>query len=293
MIVISEFIHFEDESQVRTLYYRGMSDRHKTKSRQSSVLITGATEGIGRATALRFAALGRHVIAVARSTQRLQDLQSDIDALGSGTCDGITLDVSDAAACLQTIGEAAGRWNITTAVMNAGIGQYGPFARSAWSDIEPLLRTNIDGAMACTGAVLPQMMERRDGSIVLVASIIGKRALPYNAAYCASKAAVIGFADALRLEARAHGIHVGVVNPARTDTRFFERMTYSTPQSQRRHVPTASPDRVADAILRCSTQRKREINVSPGGKLYTFFGVHFPRLSDHLLYHSVPKSTET
>lgn len=260
-----------------------------TETGARSVLITGATEGIGRATALRYAALGHHVIAVARSEQRLEDLRADIAALGRGSCEGIALDVSHPASCMERIGAAAELCQIDTAVMNAGIGQYGPFADNGWSDIEPLLRTNIDGVLACTRAVLPTMMQRRTGSIVLVSSIIGKRALPYNAVYCASKAAVIGFADALRLEARPYGIHVGVVNPARTDTSFFERMTYSAPQAKRRKVPTASPDRVAAAIIRCSTRRRREISVSPGGKLYTFVGVHFPRLADLLLYHSVPK----
>lgn len=264
----------------------------------ATILITGASEGIGRATALLFAARGCRVIACARNVDRLESLRSEIEQRGKGSCAILPVDLADAEHAIPAMQamlarEASAGRHIDVAVANAGIGQYGRFADTAWPDIEPLLRINIDGVLATVRAVLPEMSARGGGSIVLVSSTLGKRAVPYNAAYCASKYALHGFADALRLEARASGVHVGVVCPARTDTAFFNRMTYSTQQTSRRSVPTSSPDRVARAILRCVDRKRREVVVSPEGWLFTFVGAHFPRLTDFLLYYSVPKPENT
>jgi short-subunit dehydrogenase len=232
-------------------------------------------------------------MAAARSGQRLEDLKRDIESAGRGSCQTLVLDVSEPMECIREIKTAIALRPPDIAVINAGIGQYGPFVHSPWHDITPILRTNIDGALACVHAVLPAMIARKRGSLVLISSTIGKRALPYNAAYCASKAALLGFADSLRLETRPYGVHVGVVCPARTETSFFDRMNYSTPQGKNRKLPTSSPEHVADAIMRCVDKRRREIVVSAGGKLFAFVGTHFPRISDFLLYHSVPRPTES
>ncbi len=257
-----------------------------------TALVTGASEGIGRATALLFARQGCRIVACARNRERLEELRAEINAMPGGFCDILPLDVSDNQAALRSLRESAEVHRIDIAVVNAGIGQYGRFADSDWRDIAPLLRTNIDGALATVSAVLPQMTGRRTGSVILISSALGKRAVPYNAAYCASKYALHGFADALRLEVRPFGIHVGIVCPSRTETHFFDRMTYSTPQHTRREVPTSSPEQVAAAVLRCVRRRRREIVVSSAGRLFAFVGYHFPRLTDFLLYHSVPKPAE-
>ncbi len=260
--------------------------------KDSTALITGASEGIGRATALRLSAMGCHVIAAARSVPRLESLREEIAAGGNGSCEILPLDLMRPADALRILEELCQRTAVDVGIVNAGMGQYGPFAASPWEDVEPLLRLNIDGALLTVRALLPGMRKRRRGSIVMISSTLGKRAVPYNAAYCASKYALHGFSDALRLELRPENIHVGVVCPARTDTAFFNRMTYSVPQGESRRVPTSSPDRVADAVIRCIRRRRREVVVSPEGALFAFVGSHFPRLTDILLYHSVPRPTE-
>ncbi|MBR9976273.1 MAG: SDR family NAD(P)-dependent oxidoreductase [Bacteroidetes bacterium] len=259
------------------------------KSQDGLVVITGASEGIGRATAARFAAEGHDLLLVARSGDRLASLADDLRSAHGIVCGVLVADVRDAAALRPALTAALQRRPIAAAVVNAGIGLYGPFARSAWTDIENLLRTNFDGAFATASAVLPLLLAQRGGSLVFISSIIGKRALPYNAAYCATKQGLLGLADALRLEARPYGVHVGVVCPARTDTPFFDRMTYAVPQTTRRNVPTNPPEMVAAAVLRCVRRRRREIVVSTAGKLFAFVGWHFPRLSDYLLYRNVPR----
>ena len=258
-----------------------------------TVLITGASEGIGRATGLRFAREGHAVIGLARSASRLASLQEDIAQLGRGSFQPLQTDLRDLDAGIGLLRETAERQRIDIAVINAGVGQYGPFARSEWSDIRDVLQLNVDAALATAHAIIPSMTARGSGSVVFVSSTLGKRAVQYNAAYCASKFALQGFAEALRLELRPHGVHVGVVCPARTETDFFNRMTYSVPQTSRRAVPTRPPSRVADAILRCSMRRRREIVVSPEGKLFAFVGLHFPRLTDMLLSYTVPRPEDT
>ncbi len=258
----------------------------------ANVFISGASEGIGRAAAKRFARMGCHVIAAARSADRLASLKEEIAAEEAGSCTIVTLDLADAQDARERVEALAAEISIDIGIINAGAGQYGPFAASPWTDIEPMLRLNIDGALATAHGLLPAMIARRTGSVVFISSTIGKRAVPYNAAYCASKFALQGLSEALRLEMRPYNVHVGVVCPARTDTAFFENMTFSVPQRKSRKVPTSSPDRVADAILRCVSKRRREVVVSPEGKIFTFIGTHFPRLTDSILYHSVPRPTD-
>ena len=257
------------------------------------VLITGASEGIGRATAALFAAQGYDLILLARSSERLDALGAELRERHGVRCDTVTADVRDTALLRERIEAALDGRPLCAAIVNAGIGLYGPFASTGWEDVERVLRTNFDGALATAHAVLPRLRTQRSGSLVLISSTIGKRAVPYNAVYCATKQGLLGFADALRLEMRPFGVHVGVVCPARTETPFFDRMTYAVPQRERRNVPTNPPEMVASAVLRCVSRRRREIVVSAAGKLFAFVGYHFPRLSDYLLYTNVPRPDET
>ncbi len=259
------------------------------KRHEGLVLITGASEGIGRATAERFASEGYDVALLARNAQRLEELRETLERQHGVSCLVIPADVADSAATMQRIGDALDGRTLAAAVVNAGIGLYGPYSHSRWEDILRVIRTNLEGAMASSRAVVPILQKQGSGSIILVSSTIGKRAVPYNAAYCATKQGLLGFADALRLELRPFGVHVGVVSPARTETPFFDRMTYAVPQSARRNVPTNSPDLVARAIFRCMRHRQREVVVSFPGKVFAFVGYHFPRLSDFLLYYNVPR----
>jgi short-subunit dehydrogenase len=261
----------------------------RMKRNNGTVLITGASEGIGRATATLFASLGNDLLLLARNGGRLDALAAELTARHHVECLSLEADVREADALGERIGAALGERPLAAAIVNAGVGLYGPYARTAWPDIVEILRTNFEGALATAHAVLPRLLAQRYGSIVLVSSVLGKRAIPFNAAYSASKQALHGFADALRLECRPYGVHVGVVCPARTDTPFFERMTYAVPQTSRREVPTSPPETVARAIHRCVRGRRRELVVSTPGKLFSFVGHHFPRLSDSLLYHNVPR----
>ncbi len=261
----------------------------KPESHRETVLITGATSGIGLATARLFARNGYDCLLVARNIDKLRDLASELRRDFGADCGIVRTDVSLGQEYISILTPFIEARPPTVAVVNAGIGQYGPVWMSRWEDISKLLRTNIDGALATVHAVLPAMIERRGGSIVLISSTIGKRAIPFNAAYCASKFALQGYAESLRLEARPYDVHIGVVCPARTDTPFFENMTYSVPQKRRRQIPVSPPERVARAIAACVKYRRREVVVSMEGKLFAFVGTHFPRLMDFVLSRAVPR----
>jgi len=254
-----------------------------------TVIITGASSGIGLATARLYASKGWTCLLVARDAARLETIAEQLRDTYNVPCLSLIADVRNMVDLRASCVDAIATHPPDHVIANAGIGQYGPFHRSPWEHIDTLLRTNIDGAMAIVRLVAPGMVQRRHGSIVLVSSTLGKRAMPWNAAYCASKYALHGFADALRLELRPFGVHVGVLCPARTDTPFFDRMTMSVPRKRERHVPTSSPERVAKAIVRCASKRRREVTVSFGGKFYAFIGVHFPRFADFVLSIAVPR----
>lgn len=248
----------------------------------SRALITGATAGIGRATALLFAAAGCDLLLIARRNALLQDLAAQLHSENGIEVLPLCADVSDIAALKEALEATVEQHPVDIAVLNAGVGLYGPFTMTAWKEVEKVLRTNIDGVLGVTRMIIPQMVARRKGSIVFVSSVLGKRAIPWNTVYCATKQALHGFADGLRLEVRRHGIHVGVVTPARTATDFFKSSVYAVPQTKKRKVPESSPESVARAILQNILGKRRETAVTFGGMLYSFFGYHFPRTCDFI-----------
>ena len=254
----------------------------------SRALITGATAGIGRSTASLFAALGCDLMLIARRNELLQAFAAQLHNEHGIEVLPLCADVSDIAALKEVLGITLEQHPVDIAILNAGIGLYGPFAATAWKEVEKVLRTNIDGAMGVTRMVIPQMLARRKGSIVFVSSVLGKRAIPWNTVYCASKQALHGFADGLRLEVRRHGVHVGIVAPARTSTDFFKSRVYSAPQTKQRKVPESSPDIVAQAILKNVLGKRRETAVTFYGRLFCFFGYHFPRTCDFIFSRFMP-----
>jgi len=252
------------------------------------VLITGASSGIGKETAMLFASHGASLVLAARRANALEELASTLRETYRCNADILPLDASETQSARNAVQTYLLDHPIDIAIVNHGIGQYGRFAQSAWSDLEPVLLTNFIGAANIAHTVLPGMVERKQGSVVFISSVLGKRAVPNNAAYCASKFALHGLADALRLEVRKSGVHIGVVAPSRTDTPFFRSMKYSERQGKPAFQQFNPPSFVAGQIYRCVAEEKREIIVSLPGKVFCAAGYHFPRLTDWILARKVP-----
>lgn len=253
-------------------------------------LITGASSGIGLECARLFAKQQCNLLLLARNEEALRTIARDISSQFGVEVDVLPADVRDIAQLQKQLLQCITEKPVQIAIINHGIGQYGRFANTSWDKIETVLRTNIDGAIAVAHSVLPGMIEEKQGSLVFISSILGKRSVANNAAYCASKFALHGLADALRLEVRPFGVHVGIVAPSRTETGFRERMLISEHPGKSIVAQVSDPpSRVAKQVLRCVRKRKRELVVSFGGKFFSYFGYHFPRSSDWILSRTVPE----
>jgi len=183
-----------------------------------TVLITGSSSGIGRATAELFAARGWNVAATARDPASLGSLaqQSNVAPL--------RLDVTDEASIAAAVAAAVSRFGpIDVLVNNAGYGLFGPLEGAAAGELEAQFRTNVFGLAAVIRHVLPGMRERRSGTIVNISSTGGRMAAPFMSAYHATKFAVEGLSESLRYELSLHGICVKLVEPGHFKTGFIGR----------------------------------------------------------------------
>jgi NAD(P)-dependent dehydrogenase (short-subunit alcohol dehydrogenase family) len=186
-----------------------------------TILITGATSGIGRAAALALARRGHRVFATGRREERLRALEQE----GRGI-EGIALDVTDAASIAQVKAEIDRRTEgrgVDVLINNAGYGQPGPQEMVTDAEVRAQYETNVFGVLAMTRAFLPQMRERRSGRIIHVGSVVGVFAFPLFGIYSSTKFAIEGLTDALRREVRPFGVKVTLIQPGYITTEFDER----------------------------------------------------------------------
>ncbi|MGH7762794.1 MAG: SDR family NAD(P)-dependent oxidoreductase [Candidatus Dormibacteraceae bacterium] len=192
--------------------------------RGAVVVITGASSGIGEATALAFARRGARLGLGARRLDRLEAVAMKCRHAGSSDVNARQLDVGDHGQARAFIA-AAIRHHVRLDVLvnNAGVGWIGRLHQMPEDKVDELIATNLKGVVLTTQAALPWMLERRRGVIINVASVVGFRASPYAAIYSATKHAVVGFSHALRGELSGTGVKVCAVYPGGTaGTEFFE-----------------------------------------------------------------------
>jgi short-subunit dehydrogenase len=186
------------------------------------VAVTGASSGIGEATALAFARRGSRLALGARRLDRLNAVAQKCRERGSPDVSTRRLDVgrrSDASGFVTSA--LRDHEHIDILVNNAGLGWMGRLHEMPEQKVDELIATNLAGVIATTQAALPSMLERRRGVIINIASVVGFRAAPYSAVYSATKYAVVGLSHALRGELSGSGVKVCVVYPASTATEFF------------------------------------------------------------------------
>ena len=239
-----------------------------------TVLVTGASSGIGRAAALAFAGKGARTILVARRRELLDSLRATILKSG-GEASVVPCDVSDKAAVEEAASRILESGCPDILVNNAGFALFGSVLDADIPGMESQMATNYMGMVYVTKAFLPHMVERGSGHIVNVASVAASFGLPTVAAYCASKSAMLGFSEGLRHELAGTGVGVTVVSPITVRTGFFGGAAapgYSV-----------SPESVASCILRAARSRRAEITV-PGIARLAIWAKHgIPYLTDHLI----------
>jgi short-subunit dehydrogenase len=241
------------------------------------VLITGASSGIGAATAVAFARRGARLELGARRVKRLEEVAQACRTAGSPEVNARRLDVSlrgDARAFVAGALRAHERLDVL--VNNAGMGWMGRLHQMPDEKIDELIATNLSGVIATTQAALPWMLEHRRGVIINVASIVAFRASPYSAVYSATKHAVAGLSHALRGELSGSGVKVCVVYPGVTGgTEFFAA-------TERPVGPQYPATWVANVIVRTARFPRRDAMVAPIRAVHLVEPV-FGGLMDHAL----------
>jgi short-subunit dehydrogenase len=218
-------------------------------------LVTGASSGIGRATAHRLARAGARLVLGGRDPDRL--------ALVAGETGGrpVALDLAESGATERLAREATAAFGrVDVLVNNAGTGAYGPLAGLEPGAAERLIRVDLIAPIELTRALLPPMLERGRGHVVNVGSIAGHVGVPREAVYAAAKGGLAVFTESLRQELAGTGVGVSLVSPGVVDTPFFARR--GAPYARRRPRPV-SPDAVARALVD-AIERDRPLVLVPG-----------------------------
>jgi NADP-dependent 3-hydroxy acid dehydrogenase YdfG len=221
-------------------------------------LVTGASSGIGAATARVFVGAGLRVALCARRKDRLEQLAADLIARG-GQATVHAVDVTDALAVRAMVDDVAARWGrLDVLVNNAGRGFAATLEQTTIEELRALMELNVVAVLGATQAVLPIMRRQGSGHVINISSVVGRRAVPYRAAYSATKFALGALSEALRVELTGTGIAVTLVYPIRTsDTELHEVEVQKVPWRPMGPVQPAA--RVARSILRCVRRPRPEV----------------------------------
>ena len=253
------------------------------------IVLTGATTGIGLVTARLAARRGARLSLAARSEEALDELVAELRQQG---CDAIhTVTDVGSEADVRRLAEAtvAHFGGFDTWVNNAAAAIYGNLEDVPLEDQRRLFDTNFWG-MVHGSLVACEHLRQRGGKLINVGSVLSERAIPVQGIYSASKAAVLGYTDALRMELEQAGAPVSVtlIKPAAIDTPYQDHAANYTYRGPKNPPPVYAPETVARAIFHAAEHQEREIVVGGGGKAVTTLGNAAPRLADKVMSHLMP-----
>jgi NAD(P)-dependent dehydrogenase (short-subunit alcohol dehydrogenase family) len=239
-------------------------------------IVTGASSGIGRATALALAEQGARVALASRNGEALSALAEELKRQSRQVI-VIPTDVTQRGQVEALVREVIAQWGqVDILISNAGEYIRAPITDLDPADLQRSLEVNFFGGVYCVKAVLPHMLAQKSGQIVFVTSMDGKIGLPPDAPYVSAKFALTGFCEVLRQEVRDSGISVTNVLPGRVDTVMIEDLKFAWIS------PKISAESVATAILNGIRRRKPIVIVPPQAKLLYYINVFAPTLSDRL-----------
>ncbi|MBI2080507.1 MAG: SDR family oxidoreductase [candidate division NC10 bacterium] len=247
-------------------------------------VITGASAGIGRATAEAFARAGVRLVLGARRPDRLEEVAQAIRTRG-GEALAVVADVAEGSQVETLVGRAVAAYDrLNFMVANAGIGYFAPVEETPLDVAEDLWRVNVLGTLHAIRAALPVMRRQGAGHLIVVSSVAGKRGAPGSGVYAATKFAQVGLCEALRVELAGTGIAVSVICPVGTATEFFEAAASRGGLRVDPMGPVQTAERVAAAIVRCARRPRPEVLVYPPARLLVILNALAPRLVDRILF---------
>lgn len=254
----------------------------KLKSLNEQVMvITGATSGIGLTTARMAADAGTRLVLAARNEEALRKLCDEINSSGARAV-YVAADVTSEGDVKKIAAEALNQFGgFDTWVNNAGVSVYGKLEEVAIGDMRQVFETNFWG-LVYGSLVAAKNLKSTGGAIINVGSTLSDRAIPLQGIYCASKHAVKGFTDALRMELEADSapISVTLIKPSAIDTPYKDHAKNYLGARPENPPPVYAPETVAEAILHCAENAVRDVFVGGGGKALSVLGKYAPRLTD-------------
>ena len=254
------------------------------------VLITGASSGIGKASALQFAKQGANIVLVGRNKEKLNQVAQEIKNLQVSVfvsqCD--VADKNQVETMSKQVFEKFDSVDIL--VNNAGFAIYGSVSQLSIEEIESQMKTNYFGMIYCVKNFLPKMIKKNSGHIVNVASVAASFGLPGIASYCASKFAMLGFSEGLKHELKGTGVGITVVSPIMVRTNFFDHPSF---EKMPKYSPTSlSSETVAKAVVKAANSSRLEIIVPSVVRGVVWMKETFPFFINPILGSAFKKQLE-
>jgi short-subunit dehydrogenase len=259
-----------------------------------SVLVTGASRGIGAALARQFAARGARLALLARDRSELMSLQAEL-AAGGASAEVVCADLSEDTERARAIAEVQLRLgSIDVLVNNAGRGLYGRVETLTPEQLRAVFELNVVAPAHLSSLVLPSMRDRGSGTLVMVSSVLGARAVPMSGGYCASKFALEALCQSLRAELVGSGVRVLVVRPGRTESSFRDAALTSGFRPKDKMQPMSAA-KVAAASVRAVERGVARVNFTSAGKAMMAAERVSPALVDRVmskLYRKMVEGTD-
>jgi len=251
------------------------------KLRDQVIVVTGASSGIGLVTARRAARQGARVVLNARNEEALKQIVEELRATGA-LVSHVVGDVGRLDDVKRIADEATRKFGgFDTWINNAGVSIFGRVLDQSLDDHRRLFETNYWGVVHGSMVACDHLRER-GGALINVGSVLSDRAIPVQGTYCASKHAVKGYTDALRMELEKEGMPISVtlIKPCAIDTPYIRHANNLLPTEPLNPPPVYAPEVVAQAILHCAQHPARDVIVGGGGRALAEAGHHLPQLTD-------------
>jgi short-subunit dehydrogenase len=244
------------------------------------ILVTGASSGIGRALVLEAAKRGAKILATARHEQRLAFVAAEARRIGAEV-EIVPGDICNPETRQKTIDTILQRWaGLDILMNNAGIGATGHFQYAAPDRLRTIMEVNFFAPCELCRLAIPLLKRGNDPCIVMISSVVGRRAVPARSEYSASKFALIGFSEALRAELAKDDIDVTVVSPGLTATNFEENMLENAAKLSLHAKRSMTAETAARQIVKAVERRRHEVTLTFTGKLLVLINRLAPRFID-------------